>query len=370
MDNVVILAFVTGLTAGGLSCFAVQGGLLTGSIAHQVETDVQKQAVDKAGRSGSKARFSARMLQPILLFSGAKLVAYTLLGFLLGFLGSMFSFSPTLQGIIQLAIGVFLVGNALRMLDVHPIFRYFSFEPPSSWTRYIRRVSKRGDDWATPLFLGALTVLIPCGVTQSMMAVAVATGDPLMGALIMFAFVLGASPTFIAVSWLATSLGSMFQKYFYRVVAVVVLFLGLYALDAGLILLGSPVSSAKAMRAMQGDRTAVVLPTPAAPAQPGSAPSGSGAAAPAGAAVARIDVVNSGYTPDNLVLPAGQEIELHLVTDNTRSCARAFVIPSLGVEELLAETGEKVVKIPPQKAGTSMDFMCSMGMYTGVFQFR
>ncbi len=31
-------------------------------------------------------------------------------------------------------------------------------------------------------FPGALTVLIPCGVTQAMMAVALATGNPLQGA--------------------------------------------------------------------------------------------------------------------------------------------------------------------------------------------
>ncbi|MGB3217969.1 MAG: hypothetical protein WBV59_02345 [Anaerolineae bacterium] len=33
----IILAFITGLTTGGLSCLAVQGGLLAGSIASEVE---------------------------------------------------------------------------------------------------------------------------------------------------------------------------------------------------------------------------------------------------------------------------------------------------------------------------------------------
>ncbi len=42
MNNLVLVAFLTGLTAGGLSCFAVQGGLLTGSIAQQVETTYKK----------------------------------------------------------------------------------------------------------------------------------------------------------------------------------------------------------------------------------------------------------------------------------------------------------------------------------------
>jgi len=84
----------------------------------------------------------------------------------------------------------------------------------------------------------------------------------------------------------------------------------------------------------------------------------------------RIDVKNYGYAPDNLVLPAEQAIELHLVTLNTESCSRAFVIPALGLQELLPETGETILEIPPQQAGKKMDFMCSMGMYTGVMQFK
>ena len=36
-----IIAFLTGLTTGGLSCLAVQGGLLASSIAHDVELSIQ-----------------------------------------------------------------------------------------------------------------------------------------------------------------------------------------------------------------------------------------------------------------------------------------------------------------------------------------
>ena len=35
-----LLAFITGLTTGGLSCLAVQGGLLASSLANQIEKDM------------------------------------------------------------------------------------------------------------------------------------------------------------------------------------------------------------------------------------------------------------------------------------------------------------------------------------------
>jgi hypothetical protein len=36
----IMVAFITGLTTGGLSCLAVQGGLLASSLAHQLEQEV------------------------------------------------------------------------------------------------------------------------------------------------------------------------------------------------------------------------------------------------------------------------------------------------------------------------------------------
>src|ERR1051326_7611724 len=165
-----IVAFVTGLTTGGVSCLAVQGGLLASSLAHQIEQDYVERAAQPKKRRGKKSqpaptsRPSSAFL--ILLFLIAKVIAYTILGALLGLLGSYLTLSPATRAIFMILIGIFMIGNALRMFNVHPIFRYFSIEPPKFITRYIRRTAK-GADTFTPLFLGALTVFIPCGVTQS-----------------------------------------------------------------------------------------------------------------------------------------------------------------------------------------------------------
>src|SRR6185436_19441813 len=112
---------------------------------------------------------------PILLFLASKLAAYTLLGALLGWLGSYLTLTPATRAMFLIVIGIFMIGNALRIFNVHPIFRYFSIEPPKFITRYIRKTAK-GTDTATPIFLGFLTVLIPCGVTQAMIATALGTG--------------------------------------------------------------------------------------------------------------------------------------------------------------------------------------------------
>jgi uncharacterized protein len=347
----VMLAFVTGLTTGGLSCLAVQGSLLASSLAYQIEQDYAAQA-----RQKTSAPLRANSALPIFLFLVAKIVAYTLLGALLGLLGSYLTLSPMIRALLLIAIGVFMIGNALRMFNVHPIFRYFSIEPPKFITRYIRRTAK-GADTLTPLFLGALTVFIPCGVTQAMMVTALGTGSVAMGAALMFAFTLGTSPVFFIIAYLATELGAKLEKFFMRFVAVVVLILGLVTFDSGLNLMGSPLSFQHLTRSWLPAQTES---QPAAETQPQSATESE----------IVLKVQNGGYFPTTLKAPAGRDLTLSLVTDQTYSCARDFVIPALDINELLPDTGTVRVSIPAQEKGSELFFTCSMGMYTGQIVFE
>ncbi|MCU0484610.1 MAG: sulfite exporter TauE/SafE family protein [Anaerolineales bacterium] len=351
MDQIMV-AFITGLTTGGLSCLAVQGGLLATSLAVQIEQDMLSQAQPVAGR-GKQAVTSTRHALPILLFLLAKLVAYTLLGALLGLVGSWLTFSPVMRALLLFAIGVFMIGNGLRMLNVHPFFRIFIIEPPRFITRYIRRKAKNGTDLTTPLFLGALTVFIPCGVTQAMMAVALGTGSALAGAALLFAFTLGTSPVFFLVAYLAAQLGKRLERFFMRFVAVVVLILGLVTVDSGLNLIGSPLSFSNLTRSVFAPQTI-------------SAPAASSVSVDG---VLELQVANNGYFPKTLNAPANTSLTLALVTENTTSCARDFVIPALDYYQLLPSSGITTTEIPPQEPGSILRFTCSMGMYTGQIVF-
>ncbi|HXD12341.1 MAG TPA: sulfite exporter TauE/SafE family protein, partial [Anaerolineales bacterium] len=109
----ITVAFITGLTTGGLSCLAVQGGLLASSLAHQIEQDyLEEAAAQKKPRKKEQPKKRSSSALPILLFLLAKVVAYTFLGVLLGWLGSFLTLSPLTRAILMLAIGIFMVGNA------------------------------------------------------------------------------------------------------------------------------------------------------------------------------------------------------------------------------------------------------------------
>jgi sulfite exporter TauE/SafE len=382
----IVLAFITGLTTGGLSCLAVQGGLLASSLAGQIEKDFQN-AAPKHGKKrravvANQAQNRSNLAQPILAFLIAKVVAYTLLGFLLGMVGQMFQLSPYARAGLQIAIGIFMLGSALRMLNVHPIFRYFAFEPPAFLRRKLRKTAAAGAEessLATPIFLGFLTVLIPCGITQAMMAVALGTANPIEGAAMMLAFTLGTSPVFFAVTYFATQMGKRLEKYFKRFVAVVVLVLAVVTINSGLTLAGSPYSLTSMVGSIFAPQDEVsanaqsqgglqsFVPEGASTNLQGTANPGSNSGTDGNTVT--INVKNSGYDPKVVHVKAGVPVQLRLVSKNVQSCSRAFIIPSLGVQQILKATGEAVIDIPAQKSGARIPFSCSMGMYSGTIIF-
>lgn len=370
MDNLGII-FLTGLTTGGLSCLAIQGGLLASSVAKQAEEDLLNTAQNSA-----QTRNSAR---PVFLFLGARLASYTILGALLGIAGSMLQLTPYMRAALQIAIGIYMLGLALHLLNVHPFFRHFMLQPPRLVTRYIRRKAKSGnDDVLTPTFLGAMTVFIPCGITIAMMALAIGTGNALTGATIMFAFILGTSPLFFALAYAAVKLGARKQAVFMKFAAVVVLVLGLVALEGGLNLAGSPLSLANMRQSLTEEKpsTNEVKPAEVATLPPATNPSETPtqstpptATPPADNDVLRMSATSDSYSPSVIKAKAGQPYKLEIDSQDNQGCGRGLTIPSLGLQKVLPENGKVTIDLPAQEKGT-MRITCSMGMYNAKIQYE
>jgi sulfite exporter TauE/SafE len=179
--------FLTGLTTGGVACAAMQGGLLASVIA-------ARRQIDEPWH---------REWRAVGLFLGAKLVAHLLLGFALGLLGSLFVPNLVVRLIFQTIAGLFMVVVALNLLEAHPFFQKFTLHFPKKIGKLIFR-STKVRSWYAPALLGALTIFVPCGVTQAMEVLAINSGSPTQGALIPGTFVLGTTPIFAAIG-LATA---------------------------------------------------------------------------------------------------------------------------------------------------------------------
>lgn len=331
--NEYLLAFLTGLTAGGISCMAVQGGLLAGTI--------DKDATKKTN-----------FIQT-LFFLFAKLIAYTIVGFLLGYIGLALMPSIQTQALLQLAIGILLLCIAANLLKLHPFFRYFSFRPPKRILRMSRRASDK-PGYLSSAFVGALTVLVPCGVTQAMMFVAIASGSPTSSALIMFFFVLGTVPIFLIFGASITEL--LKSKSFSYIAAFIVMYFALVSINGAMVLLDSPhtfKNYSVAVKSIIGKENTKVEKD----ADVNSL----------GVQEATIFVGSRGYKSDVTKLQKDVPVKLTLKTDNTNGCSRAFVIPSLGISRILPESGTEIIEFTPTEAG-KLTYSCSMGMYYGSFE--
>lgn len=345
-DTSLYTIFITGLLTGGLTCLAVQGGLLASVIAQrEEEKELEK---DKSTKGAA---------MPILAFLVAKLVAYTFLGFLLGWFGSLFQLSFTAQVILQFFVALFMIGTALAILNVHPIFRYFIIQPPKFITRRVKGITKSRDIFA-PGLLGAFTVFLPCGTTQAMMLLAIASGQPVLGALILFIFVLGTSPLFFVLGYLATRLGDALHKKFLRIAALTIIVLALFNLNNAIALTGSKWTFGGVAR---GAFCTIAYCTNEnlsdLPEQPIVSEQ-------------TITIENSGYSPKEFTVKAGSQVKVTLVNKDGYSCAQAFTIPSLRLQKVVAPNTTETITFTAPKQKGQLAFMCSMGMYRGVININ
>lgn len=342
MSDVNLIAiFLTGLFAGALTCLAVQGGLLATTIAQRE----QEKFEDKA-RGGN--------VLPILSFLITKLIAYTILGGFLGYLGSFFTLSIQTQVILYIFVAIFMIGTALALLDVHPIFRYFIIQPPRFLTRMVRKESKSNSIFA-PAILGAFTIFIPCGTTQAMMALSIASGNPMTGAAIMFAFVLGTIPLFFILGYSALKLGDIFQQKFMKIAAFAIIFLAIFNLNNALALAGISIRTPRFVSSV----ICTINPTCFSSdiAQTGSATVDNNPT---------ITINDTGYEPSNLAVKAGSQVTLNIVNKGGGGCTQAFTLPEYNVQKIIPiGTSDKITFTAPNKPGSQIAFMCSMGMYRG-----
>ncbi|MBP9700016.1 sulfite exporter TauE/SafE family protein [Candidatus Woesebacteria bacterium] len=345
--------FLTGLTTGGLSCLAMQGGLLASIMANQKEKELD--ATSNSPLSSSSLTLRKDMVS-VSLFLISKIIVHTLLGFLLGWLGSKVELSLTVRLFFQGFAALFMFATAANLLQLHPIFRYVVFQPPKFIQRLIRKSTKNTTFFA-PVVLGVLTIFIPCGVTQAMEVLAITSANPLYGAALMFVFVLGTSPLFALVGIATARLSDRFRQHFMKVAAFLLILLGLSSLNGILVVVDAPITINKMQQSVQNFFS----------------PSNSEVKVDAGNLSSKnmqqvtIDVKRNGYSPNRIRVKAGVPVELTLVTSNTYTCASSFVLRAFNIQMQLGPTDRKSVVFTPEKKG-QYAFTCSMGMYSGVLE--
>jgi plastocyanin len=230
-------------------------------------------------------------------------------------------------------------------------------QPPKFVQRWVRGSSKVSAFFG-PALLGFMTIFIPCGVTQAMEVVAISSGSPILGALTMFAFVLGTSPLFALIGIVTAKLSEAWTSRFLQFAAVILMFMSLYGINGVLTVLDAPIT---------GQKIAAAISALGQPPQWYGGSSDVSTQEVDGLQKMTITINSSGYSPSKFTVKVGVPVELTLESKGAYTCASSFTFKQFNIFEQLGPTDKKVVTFTPTEKG-EFTYTCSMGMYSGVMK--
>lgn len=310
------MLFVIGLITS-VHCVAMCGGINL------------SQCMPKAP-SAQADRFSS--IRPSLLYNLGRVISYTVVGALVGALGSAISFSGAMKGAVQLIAGVFMAIMGITMLGLFPSLRKFTPRMPKIFAQKINAEKARS---RSPLYVGLLNGLMPCGPLQAMQLYALSTGSPAKGALSMLLFSLGTVPLMFGLGALSSLLTKKFNKRIMTAGGVLVLVLGVSMFSNGWSLsgfaLGAPVAA-------EGESAAVSD---------------------------NVQVVNTslkGGRYPAITVQAGIPVRwtIEAPKGSITGCNNRLYIPAYNIEKAL-KVGDNVIEFMPTETG-KFPYSCWMGM--------
>ena len=320
--------FVIGLVAGTSSCLAVAGGLLLSLAAKHNEL--------------FSAETPWQKFRPLLHFNIGRLFSYFVLGGLVGLIGQSITLSTKMTGYLSIMIAFIMLYIALTILHIIPQGS-FPIRPPKRLSHWIAGLSESKNP-AAPFTLGAMTFFLPCGFTQSLQLVALASGNFLTGAFTMFIFALGTLPSLLGLSTIASTAQGTASRLFLRFSGALVLMLALFNLNSGFALTGINLDAF------------FRSPTPVL----GNGPDVSG-----GVQTISMNITPNGYDPPNLTIHSGIPVRWLIDGTQARGCTSVLVVPDLNITRPL-QAGINEIDFTAAHPG-QLAFSCSMGMVRGSF---
>ncbi|MFA6410954.1 MAG: sulfite exporter TauE/SafE family protein [Candidatus Buchananbacteria bacterium] len=324
------LIFLIGFLAS-FHCIGMCGGLV---ITYSASAAVKEKA--------KKINFSWAHLQ----YNLGRLISYTLVGAILGGLGSFFAINQTVSGILMLVVGSFMILMAVSLFTNYKWLEKVSLKTPQFIAKFIFKQSKSNNP-KTPLVIGLLTGLMPCGPLQAMQLYALGTGDWRRGALSLAFFALGTTPLMFGFGTFISYLSKNYMKKVMKISAIIVGLLALIMIGRGLANFGFNFS----------------LPTVL---ESGNLKNEKNPSVPSDSyQQVKMTVTYSGYQPNVLYIKKGIPVRWVINGSGISGCTNVIQIPEYGIRQTLFR-GENIINFTPDHTG-EIAFSCGMQMVWGKF---
>ncbi|MDV4151990.1 sulfite exporter TauE/SafE family protein [Clostridium sp. AL.422] len=291
--------------------------------------------------SEKKSKFKA--IAPSLLYNLGRVISYTILGGIIGGIGSVFSLSISAKAFIQIFAGIFMIIMGLN-ISGFKFFRRFSIKIPNFLSKYKRKFN-------SPFIVGLLNGFMPCGPLQTMQLFALGTGSALKGALSMFIFALGTVPLMLTFGAISGLLSKGYTKKLLKLSGVLIIVLGVIMGNRGLALSGINLNPLTFI--MKDSYTS------------NSSNDSSIAVIEDGVQVINMTANNNGYSPNVFYVQKGVPVKWVINGESLNYCNNSIVANSLNIQEKL-KSGENVIEFTPDDK--DINFSCWMGMIRGVIK--
>lgn len=318
--------FVVGIFTS-IHCVGMCGGIMI------------SQSLSFAKESKSKLE----SITPSLLYNLGRVLSYSILGGLIGGIGSVFSLSITAKAFIQIFAGLFMVIMGLN-ISGFKLFRKFSIKIPNFLSKYKRKFN-------SPFLVGFLNGFMPCGPLQTMQLFALGTGSALKGALSMFIFALGTVPLMLTFGAISGFLSKGYTKKLLKFSGVLIIVLGLIMSNRGLSLSGININPLSYVMASSFNSN--------------SSTDSSKAILEDGVQIINMTANNNGYSPNVFYVQKGVPVKWVINGESLNYCNNSIVVNSLDIQQKL-KSGENIIEFTP--TDKDINFSCWMGMIRGVIK--
>lgn len=331
-----LVFFVFGLIAGVSSCAALVGGLLL---------SLSKQWNEHGNQSSWK---------PSLLFNFGRITSYILLGLALGLIGQKLQLSPAFNSILLVGVSILMTILALQMLGVR-FFQRFRIALPKNLTRKVASGSDK-QNRTLPFVFGFLTFLLPCGFTLMVEGLAILSGSPLRGALMLGTFALGTAIPLMAIGFSSAKLlrDEARADRFVRIAGILVLFFVLYNLNVQFRFVDrNTLDNLVPTSTTPSTGTAKVFPLPTGPTQ----------------VIKTTFTLANDIQPSTFTVKKGQPVSFQVeVKDNGQGCMSTIMIRGLYNQPIYLQAGKTItMDFTPIETG-DYQIACAMGVPRGTLK--
>lgn len=137
-----------------------------------------------------------------ILYSLGRILTYSLLGAIFGFLGGVATFSNTANGILWLVAGTAMLLTGLSLLGKIKFLTIIEHSvSKSTWYQNNFKALLSSQTFTSFFLLGMLNGLLPCGFVYFFAITAASTADPFYGALVMIIFGLSTIPALFSLGF-------------------------------------------------------------------------------------------------------------------------------------------------------------------------